>query len=82
MGRGDLVPRSSHFLSEQGCPSGEGPSSNAMSVPPVTAGRESAGELPESSPRYPDYGSATTLYTTYDSIVRGAIFICGPRRGC
>ncbi|KAB0337226.1 hypothetical protein FD755_025689 [Muntiacus reevesi] len=70
--------RSSHLLSEQGCPSGEGPSSNIMSVPPVNAGRDGAGELHESSPRYPDYGSAMTLYNTYDSIVRGAFSVVDP----
>ena len=71
-------PRSSHLPSEQGCPSGEGTSSNAMSVPLATAGRDSAGELPKSSPRYPDYGPVMTLYNTYDSIVRGAVSVVAP----
>ena len=34
--------------------------------------------MPQSSPRYPDYGSAMTLYTTCDSIVRGAISVVAP----
>ena len=73
-------PRSSHLHSEQGCPSGEGTSSNAMSVPLATAGRDSAGELPKSRncPRYPDYGPVMTLYNTYDSIVRGAVSVVAP----
>ena len=49
-----------------------------MSVPLVTAGRDSAGELSESSARYPDYGSAMTLYNTYDSIIRGAVSVVPP----
>ena len=49
-----------------------------MFVPLVTAGRDSAGELSESSPRYPDYGSAMTLYNTYDSIIRGAVSVVPP----
>ena len=49
-----------------------------MSVPLVTAGRDSAGELSESSARYPDYGSAMTLYNTYDSIIRGAVSVVAP----
>ncbi|KAB0354114.1 hypothetical protein FD755_023196, partial [Muntiacus reevesi] len=68
--------RSQHSL--QGCPSGECPSSNAMSVPPVTAGRDGTGELSESSPRYPDYGSVMILYNTYDSIMRGAVSVVAP----
>ncbi|KAB0344186.1 hypothetical protein FD754_021112, partial [Muntiacus muntjak] len=70
--------RSSHLPSEQGCPSGECPSSNAMSVPPVTAGRDGTWELSESSPRYPDYGSVMILYNTYDSIMRGAVSVVAP----
>ncbi|OWJ99456.1 hypothetical protein Celaphus_00009598 [Cervus elaphus hippelaphus] len=38
--------RENHLPSEQGGPSGEGMSSNATSVPPATAGRDRAGELP------------------------------------
>ena len=38
--------RANHLPSEQGGPSGEGMSSNATSVPPATAGRDGAGELP------------------------------------
>ena len=71
-------PRSSHLHSEQGCPSGEGTSSNAMSVPLATAGRDSAGQLPKSPPRYPDYVSAMNLYNTYDSIVKVAILVVAP----
>ncbi|OWJ99542.1 hypothetical protein Celaphus_00009627, partial [Cervus elaphus hippelaphus] len=80
MGSGARGPRSSHLLSEWACPSGEGPSSNAMSVPPVTARRDGTGELPKSSPRYKDYDSAMTLYNTYDSIIRGAVFVVAQTR--
>lgn len=52
-----------HLSSEQGGPSGEGPSNSATSVPPATAGRDSPGELPESPPVYPDYKSPMTLYS-------------------
>ena len=38
--------RANHLPSEQGGPRGEGMSSNATSVPPATAGRDGAGELP------------------------------------
>ncbi|KAB0337334.1 hypothetical protein FD754_025246 [Muntiacus muntjak] len=78
MGSGARGPRSSHLLSEQGCPSGEGPSSNGESVAPATAERDGAWELPQSSPRYLDYGSAMILYNTYDSIMRGAISFVAP----
>ena len=73
-------PRSSHLPSEQGCPSGEGTSSNGTSVLLATAERDSAGELPKSRncPRYPDYGPVMTLYNTYDSIVRGAVSVVAP----
>lgn len=36
--------------SEQGGPSGEGTSRNVMFVPPATAGRDGAGELPTAPP--------------------------------
>ena len=36
------------------------------------------GELPQSSPRYTDYGSAMTLYNTYYSIIRGAVSVVAP----
>ena len=71
-------PRSSHLPSEQGCPSGEGTSSNAMSVPLATAGRDSAGELPKSSPRYPDYGPVMTLYNTCYSILMAGLLVMTP----
>ncbi|KAB0343705.1 hypothetical protein FD754_020631 [Muntiacus muntjak] len=49
--------RENHLPSELGGPSGEGMSSNSMSVSPATAGRDGAGQLPKSPSRYPDYGS-------------------------
>ena len=58
-----------HLPSEQGGSSVEGPSNNATSVPPATAGRESPGELPESPTVYPDYESPMTLYSICYSIL-------------
>ena len=62
-----------HLPSEQGGPSGEGPSNSATSVPPATAGRDSPGELPESPPVNPDYESLMTLYTCYSILMAGLL---------
>ena len=70
--------KENHLPRELGGPSGEGKSSNSMSVSPATAGRDSAGQLPKSPPRYPDYVSAMNLYNTYDSIVKVAILVVAP----
>ena len=70
--------RENHLPSELGGPSGEGMSSNSMSVSSATAGRDGAGQLPKSPPRYPDYGSVMTLYNTYDSIVKVAVSVVAP----
>ena len=53
-------------------------SSNSMSLSSPTAGRDGAGQLPKSPPRYPDYGSVMTLYNTYDSIVKVAVSVVAP----
>ncbi|CAM9199412.1 unnamed protein product, partial [Rangifer tarandus platyrhynchus] len=67
-----------HLPSEQGGPSGEGPSNSATSVPPATAGRDSPGELPESPPVYPDYESLMTLYNTCYSILMAGLLVMAP----
>ena len=64
-----------HLSSEQGGPSGEGPSNSATSVPPATAGRDSPGELPESLPVNPDYKSLQYLLLHPN----GGPFSHGPR---
>ena len=63
---------------EQGSPSGEGTSSNATSVPPATAGRDTTGELSESLPEYPGYGSVMIMYSIYYSIVTAAVSVVAP----
>ncbi|XDA90670.1 hypothetical protein R6Z07F_020275 [Ovis aries] len=70
--------KENHLPRELGGPSGEGMSSNSMSVSPATAGRDSAGQLPKSPPRYPDYVSVMNLYNTYDSIMKVAILVVAP----
>ena len=67
-----------HLPSEQGGPSGEGTSSNGMSVLLATAGRDSIGELPKSSPEYPGYGLVMTLYNTCYSILMAALLVMAP----
>ena len=67
-----------HLPSEQGGPSGEGPSNSATSVPPATAGRDSPGELPESLPVNPDYESLMTLYNTCYSILMAGLLVMAP----
>ncbi|XP_027389723.1 heat shock transcription factor, X-linked member 3-like [Bos indicus] len=67
-----------HLPSEQGSPSGKGTSSNATSVPPATAGRDSPGELPESALVYPDYESVMTLYNTCYSILMAGLLVMAP----
>ncbi|KAB0354001.1 heat shock transcription factor, X-linked member 3-like [Muntiacus reevesi] len=67
-----------HLPSEQGGPSGEGPSNSATSVPPATAGRDSPGELPESPPVNPDYESVMTLYNTCYSILMAGLLVMAP----
>ena len=69
-----------HLPSEQGGPSGEGTSSNAMSVHPATAGRDSPGELPESPPEYPGYESVMALYNTCYSILTAALSVMAPNK--
>ena len=46
--------------------------------PQLLLGGTAQGNCPRAPPRYPDYGSATTLYNTYDSIVRGAVSVVVP----
>ncbi|CAI9149066.1 unnamed protein product [Rangifer tarandus platyrhynchus] len=68
-----------HLPSEQGGPSGEGPSNSATSVAlPATAGRDSTGELPESPPVYPDYESLMTLYNACYSILMAGLLVMAP----
>ncbi|CAI9181350.1 unnamed protein product [Rangifer tarandus platyrhynchus] len=68
-----------HLPSEQGGPSGEGPSNSATSVAlPATAGRDSPGELPESPPVYPDYESLMTLYNACYSILMAGLLVMAP----
>ncbi|CAI9150187.1 unnamed protein product [Rangifer tarandus platyrhynchus] len=67
-----------HLPSEQGGPSGEGPSNSDTSVPPATAGRDSPGELPESPPVYPDYESLMTLYNACYSILMAGLLVMAP----
>ncbi|CAI9181345.1 unnamed protein product, partial [Rangifer tarandus platyrhynchus] len=67
-----------HLPSEQGGPSGEGPSNSATSVLPATNGRDSPGELPESPPVYPDYESLMTLYNTCYSILMAGLLVMAP----
>ncbi|KAB0372353.1 hypothetical protein FD755_016145, partial [Muntiacus reevesi] len=78
------TPASTHFWVGQGkpsgSPSGEGTSSNAMSVHPATAGRDGPGELPESPPEYPDYESVMALYNTCYSILTVALSIMAPNK--
>ncbi|OWJ99086.1 hypothetical protein Celaphus_00009594 [Cervus elaphus hippelaphus] len=78
MGSVAVQARANHLPSEQGGPSGEGPSSSATSVPPATAGRNGAGELPKSPLEYPVYGSVMTMYKTYYSIVKAAVSVAAP----
>ena len=67
-----------HLPSEQGGPSGEGTSSNGTSVLLATAGRDSIGELPKSSPEYPGYGSVMILYNTCYPILMAALLVMAP----
>ncbi|XP_040121475.1 heat shock transcription factor, X-linked member 3-like [Oryx dammah] len=70
--------RGNHLPNDQGNPSGEGTSSNAISVPSATAERESPGKLPESPPVYPDRESVMTLYNTCYSILMAGLLVMTP----
>ena len=78
MGSVDGRAKGNHLPSEQGSPSGEDTSSNAMSVPLGTSGRDGPGELPESFPEYTDYKSVMALYNTYSSILTAALSVTAP----
>ena len=78
MGSVDERAKGNHLPSEQGSPSGEGTSSNGTSVLLATAGRDSIGELPKSSPEYPGYGLVMTLYNTCYSILMAALLVMAP----
>ncbi|XP_035956768.1 heat shock transcription factor, X-linked member 3-like [Halichoerus grypus] len=64
--------------SGQGGPSGEGTSRNVMFVPPATAGRDGAGELPTAPPAYPDSESVMLLYNSCYSILLAALLFMSP----
>ena len=78
MGSVAVQAGANHLPREQGSPSGEGTSSNATSVPPATAGRDTTGELSESLPEYPGYGSVMIMYSIYYSIVTAAVSVVAP----
>ena len=78
MGSVDERAKGNHLPSEQGSPSGEGTSSNAMSVPLATARRYGPGELPECPPENTNYESVMALYNTYSSILTAAPSVTAP----
>ncbi|XP_061034223.1 heat shock transcription factor, X-linked member 3 [Eubalaena glacialis] len=64
--------------SEQGGPSGEGTPRNVTSVPPATAGRDGARELPASPTVYPAYDSEMPVDNGRSSLLPAALFALSP----
>ncbi|XP_058905983.1 heat shock transcription factor, X-linked member 3-like [Kogia breviceps] len=72
--------RENHPPSEQGGLSGKGTPWNVTSVPPATAGRDGARELPASPMVYPAYGSEMSLYNTCFSLLLAALLVMSPNK--
>ncbi|KAJ8795488.1 hypothetical protein J1605_018269 [Eschrichtius robustus] len=70
--------RENHPPSEQGGPSGEGTPWNVTSVPPATAGRDDARELPASPTVYPAYGSEMPVDNGCSSLLPAALSALSP----
>ncbi|XP_032330694.1 LOW QUALITY PROTEIN: heat shock transcription factor, X-linked member 3-like [Camelus ferus] len=66
--------------SEQGGPSGEGTSRNVTLVPPATAGRDGAGELPRSPPVCPDPSSVVSTCNTGYCMLLAALLLMAPNQ--